>query len=431
VVLILLLTSCTGKKKPYSIIEFSGKGDLINYSKSFGMIGHKADSVNPTALLAGKNDLISYGDYLLYYKETSQNKFQFKTINNTVYINGKLTSINIPGNNDMIPWFKQMESTDISALNFLQFKSNVPEDYFPYLTDLAKLKPDIGLAFDGELPNSDRLLKIFNPQIIYGLNLSPDNFKMLSGLTNLELLFVFLTDSLNTISLPAIPSLKQLILFATDVTIGNDFLINNKQIEQLTINVYKRFDMSVINPLTNLKELTILANDTLENTDLLKSHKNLEVLSIASNEFMDYSILNDLTHIRWISFYPTVNQTEFNSFIKFHPDLEVVEIIDNKTINSLKPLSELKKLYGLVISDTVADFTTIKSLKNLQYLSLPRKFLNDSIKKAELQKMLPGCILAANDKQGVCLGSGWLLLIIPLILLFRVFSYRKSHPVSG
>jgi len=33
--LITLITSCTGKQKNYSIIEFTGDGGVMNYSKSF------------------------------------------------------------------------------------------------------------------------------------------------------------------------------------------------------------------------------------------------------------------------------------------------------------------------------------------------------------------------------------------------------------
>jgi hypothetical protein len=125
-----------------------------------------------------------------------------------------------------------------------------------------------------------------------------------------------------------------------------------------------------------------------------------------------------------MAFNEEVTQDGFNSFIECHPGLEVVEIFDNDTIKNLQPLLNLRKLIGLTVTDTLTDFATIKSLKNLKYLSLPKKIMNDTIRKTELQKSLPDTRIVSN--QGVCLGSGWLLLLIPLILVLRVFTRQKS-----
>jgi hypothetical protein len=59
---------------------------------------------------------------------------------------------------------------------------------------------------------------------------------------------------------------------------------------------------------------------------------------------------------------------------------------------------------------------------------LPEDILKDTITKAELQKLLPGTRIVSNH--GICLGSGWLLLIIPFILLFRTFIRQKSGKVQ-
>ena len=425
--LIILITSCTGKPKNYSILEFTGEGGVMNYSKSLYLFSHNSDSVNPTALLAGAGDLIMYGDdRLLYCRETAQKRFSFKTIKNIDYINDKIYSVNIPKDEDMIPWFKQMNNTDISALEFLNFKSKILDCYIPFLTELAKTKSGIGLGYVGELSDLAGLFKIFNPGFIIGVTLSQKDFNLLSGLTNLDLLLVNLEDSLYKDPLPAMPRLKQLIIGENknESIIKDNFLINNRQIEKLIIMTSGKFDFSIIKPLYNLKELIVSGFDTVENLSLIKSHKQLEVLSITSEKFRYGSNLNELSKIRWTTFSSNTSQDDFNQFIKSHPALEVVEIIKNKGINSLQPLLGLGKLYGLTISDTLTDIATIKSLRNLKYLSLPKAVLKDSLRKAELQKSLPDTRIVAN--QGFCLGSGWLLLIIPFILLFRVFTRNKS-----
>jgi hypothetical protein len=72
---------------------------------------------------------------------------------------------------------------------------------------------------------------------------------------------------------------------------------------------------------------------------------------------------------------------------------------------------------------------SVKSLKNLKFLSLPLELTEDSLTRAELQNALPGTRIVAN--QGFCLGSGWLLLIIPLILLFSILARRKMQKAPG
>ena len=422
---LLLFTSCKDKPAPYSILEFSGEGTVANYSKSVFLVSHKSDSISQTALLSGSGDLIVINDEIFLYRESSEIAFSFKSINEEEYVNGKINSINIPRNDEMIPWFEQIKNKDISSLNFLNFDSAINKNYLPYLADLAKNKPATGLGYvGGDMKDISGLFKMFNPRFIVAGTISQKDFDMLPGLTNLELLMVTLNDSINTIPLPALPGLKQLILgnLGADVILSDNLLINNKQIERLVIMNSGGFDFSLIEPLANLKELVISGPDTLENFDLINNHKQLEVLSISGEELKYDHAMKELPGIRWMSFYTESTQDEFKSFIQNHPDLEVVEIFSNKIINSLEPLLKLRNLYGLAITDTLTDIGTIKSLTNLKYLSLPEAVLKDSLSRTELHKSLPGTRIVANE--GFCLGSGWLLLIIPLIFLFAFMAQR-------
>ena len=124
-----------------------------------------------------------------------------------------------------------------------------------------------------------------------------------------------------------------------------------------------------------------------------------------------------------MTFSPDVTQGDFDSFICRHPDLEVAEILNNDTISSFAPLLKLKNLYALTVTDTLTDLASVKALKNLKYLSLPSDVLDDKLVREELEKLLPDTRIVANE--GFCLGSGWLLLLVPLVLFFRFFSGRK------
>jgi hypothetical protein len=426
-VVICFFTSCTKKPRPYSILEFEGKGGVYNYSKSILMFGYDADSLYKTAHLANPGDLIMYGESNFFtWNGTTPTRFSFKDGDSASFLNDKISTIYVPEEDKMIPWFKEILSKDLSKLEFISFGSKISEGAYPVLIDLAKTKPDIGLCFMGEFKDMSRPLKIFNPRIIIGGNLSSNDYNILAGLDNLEILSATLKDSLTTGQLPALPKLRQINLMGYEYypEISDDFLINNSQVENLIIMSTGKFDFSVLKPLSNLKELVINSCDTVFNPDLLKSHKQIEVLVLNWQDFTYNITKDDLPAIRWINFISGATQIEFDSFIASHPGIEVVEISNNKSIRNFESLLKLRKLYGLTVTDTLMDFNTLKSLIDLKYLSLPQEVLGDSLRNNELKKALPNTRLVATT--GVCLGSGWLVLIIPMILLF--IWYFKMKP---
>jgi len=427
--MITAITSCSGKTKTYNILEFTGDELIMSFTRSLFTIWSVADSNAPTAIIAADGDLIGYGDnrFLLYRESTGLDSFDIRTSRNISYINGKVSSVTIPDNDEMIPWFKELKSTDLSALDFIYFKEQIPENYIPYLTELSGIKPGIGLGYGENLKDIEKMLKIFKPEFIIGGDLSQEEFSLLSGLDNLKILGVSFSDSLYSEPLPAMKQLKQLIIQGNkgDPFGKIDFLANNRQIENISVFSESRFDLSLIKNLLNLKELIISKADSLDNFSLIKSHKKLEVLSLNGKISKNIEILKELSNIRWIIFDETVKQEEFNSFIRDHPSLEIVEVANNDLIPSLKPLSELRTIYGLTVSDTVIDLATLKSLKTLKFLSLPDDILADSTIKSDLQIALPNAKIVANE--GVCLGSGWLLLIFPLILIIKAISEKRRH----
>ena len=424
-VTIMFISSCKEAQKPYPVVEFTGIDDVYNYSRSLDRLLHKSDSVNPVPVLAGKGDLIIYNDKFFYFMNSSQNKIQFQVKNDDGYVNGKINCLNINSRSDLIPWFKQMKTMDLSSLDCIQIDSIIPESYYPYLSELAQLRPGIGLFYEDELKDISRLIKIFNPRIIIGGSISGKNYNLLSGLTNLELLLVTLNDTILDIPLPEMPRLNQLILSNSKNKLPTSaaLLSANKRLERLAIVGDTILDLSILKPLENLRELNVSEIDYLDNIDVLKNQKHLELLSVTGKKFKYDQLLNGLPGLRWMTFSSNATQEEFDSFIKNHPDLEVAEIIKNDTIKSLQHLSELKNLYGLTITDTVTDMGSIKSLKNLKYLSLPDNILERAGNRDDLQKSLPGTKIDANE--GFCLGSGWILLIIPFILAMIVFSRKK------
>jgi hypothetical protein len=429
-VALFFIASCTHRPKPYSIVEFVGNDMVSNYSKTYILSEYKVDSNYVNSLIAEKGDLIvTDKGNLFVFNDLSQNKYTIKSTKQAAYLNGKLSSIIIPGNDSLLPWLEQLKESDLKTIEFLNFNSGISDKYFPFFNRLAKIKPDIGIGYSGEFKDMQGLLKIFKPKILVGGSYSSKDYDLLSGLTRLEYLSINLNDSIYPGPLPALPDLKALFLGEINRHLDlMEFLVNNKQIEKLNIMSYVKFDLSLLKPLINLKQLVVSNFDTVENLLMINDHKKLEELTLTGEDFRYGEEINDLPKLRWITFSTSGTQGDLNSVVEHHPDIEVVEFMKNDTIKSFEPLLKLKKLYGLSVYFNLTDFETLKSLKTLKYLSLPDEVLNDTIKKAELQKALPGTKLVATH--GVCLGSGWLLLLVPFVLLFSFLArmnMRKAH----
>jgi hypothetical protein len=424
-VLILVFTSCKKKPETYSILEFNGTESVWNYSKSLYMFSHTPDSVNPAALLASEGDLIIYGEEFFVYTKPMGNKFSFFASEDGGYVNGKITTLNIRKSDNMLQWFEQIKAADLSQLEFIKIDTIIPENYYPYLADLAKIKPGLGLIYDSDIRDISRIIKLFNPRYLVGPVVYGRDFDLLSGLSNLEILVAGLADSVYTAPLPALPALRHLLLnkISDKVVLDDKFLSGNRSLEKITVVESKIIDFSFLKPLVNLKELVITNFDTIENFDLINSHTSIEVLSIIGEGSVYKPVKKDLPGIRWMTFSPEVTQDAFDSFIYNHPHLEVAEILKNDTITSLGSLLKLRDLIGLTVTDTLTDMPSVKSLKNLKYLSLPLSLMKDESVRGELKKLLPGTTIVANE--GFCLGSGWLLLLVPLVMAFSILSGKK------
>jgi hypothetical protein len=426
ILLLVLIFSCKEKKEPYSILEFKGDGGVANYSKSEMTISYETDITITNSILAEKGDLILYNEKsFMGFDKNSGNLFNYKADKLCGYINGKIRTITIPEKEDQLPAFLKSDTTDFSQLEFISFESDSPVIFMPFLTRLAKIRPNAGLSFENGMDNFSEILKLFDPWIIVAGGKPVKDYSIFSGEPNLETLFLAVEDSLYTTPLPALPELEQLLIAGSNNAwlAGDQFLVNNSQLEKLSVISLGAFDCAVLKPLTNLRELMIFNCDTVLNADLIKEHKSLEVLVPWCNNFKYDITEKDFPALRWITITSELPQNIFESLIASNPNLEVVEIVKNSKISNLQPLLKLKNLYGLTVVDTLTDINTLKSLKTLKYLSLPKGVINDSIKKAMIHQALPGTVLASNE--GVCLGSGWLLLLIPFIILFRFISVKK------
>ncbi|MBN2481373.1 MAG: hypothetical protein JXB19_06520 [Bacteroidales bacterium] len=87
-------------------------------------------------------------------------------------------------------------------------------------------------------------------------------------------------------------------------------------------------------------------------------------------------------------------------------------------------MSRLPGLYGLTVKEILHDSITPALLTSLKYLSLPEDVFEDSTYIASLRNSLSERTIVPNS--GLCLGSGWLFLIFPMIFLFLLIRRKPA-----
>jgi hypothetical protein len=163
-------------------------------------------------------------------------------------------------------------------------------------------------------------------------------------------------------------------------------------------------DISGLNTLSHLRQLNLLSCDTLAVLDPLRNLHHLELLSLP----------------------PLVGQQEFADIIGLNPSLKSVGLIGCVGIKDLSPLKELKALVAAEIDLPGIDFATLEQLSSIKLLVIGQDQFESSPEKIEaLSKALPNAQVVPGG--GFCMGSGWILLVLPFFLAAGFLSrkYKK------
>ncbi|MFM2369326.1 MAG: hypothetical protein RL619_1626 [Bacteroidota bacterium] len=412
----------------FADVKFFGKGNAINFSKNYGYVQFPSNEKNYGALLTEKGDVLGFNGLIISFNETTNDSLKIDDSGDSlVFVNGKVNTIIVTEKANLIPWFKKMRTRTIDNLETIDFRSKIPVSYISYLKKIADLKPNTALTFeenDSKITIEDYIKKadFFKPYFIRA-SLKQNQLPLLAHWKTTESLHLNILDTAVTKSLPAMPVLKQCIINGSDTKyINASFFNKNKQLENISLFACMPNYM-LLQSLKNLKQLTITNFDCKGDLAVLKNKfPKLSVL-IVSGLFTNIHVLGDYKNIKWLGLPENTSQKQFDRITAQLFNLQVLELKGSNFVKSLNKLQQLPNLRGLVITDTVTDKQSLYALKELRYLSVPEKNKADSSYVQTLKMSLPGSIIVPNT--GACMGSGWLLLLVPTVFLFSLVFPRK------
>jgi hypothetical protein len=412
----------------FAVLTFYGKGFATNQSKEYALTQFSTAAKNKVSLLAEQGDLLGFNDVLLSFDKAENDSIQIEDAGDSLtFVNGKVNTIILSDQSDLLPWFRQMKKNELTDLKRIYFKSVIPDAYIPFLKEIARLYPQTALGFEENdaaqvIPSYLKKANFFQPKVISAY-LSQSQLSLLNHWKSTESLYLALSDSVIETALPALPLLKQCIITGNNSTFINaSFFKTNQQLKKVSVSACLT-DYGFLAPLKSLEQLTINNQDCNMDLALLKKKLPKLNLLLVSGTCAKIHLLTTGKKLRWLGLPKNTSQQEFNTICAVLPDLQVLEFRGNDSISNLEPLHQLRNLKGLVIRDKITDLKSLYSLKDVRYLSVPDENKTDKVTLQALEKALPGCIIVPNS--GACLGSGWLLFIIPATFLFSVIFDRK------
>jgi hypothetical protein len=388
-------------------------------------------SENPTAIMAEEGDLvcIQINEIELYYRYNPKDgkKLSFTYDPDAPYktfLNGRLISLNICDDPSVWEWIKDSDVRSLRHLRSLHFVEDEQGSLdLGLVQKLANALPNIGLILD-ETYDPVEFLALFTPSWLVVQGLLDGDEDTMSRLKTLECLFCCTSEGTDFVE--ELPNLENLLLYTEDCT-------NVLRFDGLTklrsLSLFGYSEISGLTTISNRKRLRNLYLIGGEPDDFSPISVFPNLTGLGFNVYggaVDLSELQTLPRLRWFSFPPEVSQNEFSTFLSQHLQLKVIDLIGCDEINDLSPLARLTEIQGLTLDVAVDDLSTLYQLTDMEVLTL----VEDSVDEGEyetLQAALPDTQISIG---GYCLGSGWILVMIPIIVAASLTIHLRGKRCS-
>jgi hypothetical protein len=441
----VLAASCAEKReKPIRLLAIQGDSEVS--SSKFLWRNFKApDSTGFVHIPVQDGDLIFGDGFIFSLWEGFPDSIIVDPQDSMVFVNGELWGIDFSESQNRSIFLDSIRDFDFNHLRNLGLVFPMDTTQKNFLGNIKGNQHQIDIVITNKdtlgLFNEDLKWLAANFQIsTLIIDQVPDSldFHVIRSIKTLDFLGLGnIPISLQTGILPQLPQIKSLSLGAEE-PLNFDFFYNNKQLERLIAGYVVGAEIHV---LKNLKELSIIVPSEYfpPYYDFAKRHPNLESLDFPSNWISDFSHLKGLEKLKWFSFQYSGDSLglDLEELVETHPQLKLLSISHEGFRSRLANQSALRNFsqleYLLIQKETFGIDSVIMQMPHLKYLSMPEDYLEDSLNLEAMKKALPNTIISANS--GFCLGSGWLLLLLPLSLLafliqrlFFQVSLGKSEP---
>ena len=426
------------------IVRFEGVAEsCYTYPPSF-MVRTLSEGPHavPLALPVREGEVLSCdNDKLIFpFHESDGNVLHLEKRDTTVFLNGKAVSVSLTEDGKGLEWLQRATPADLVNLRMLIVASNLEKKDYPIVEKLARAQPNLGLFFQDNVQPEliAEILSRFEPRFLAvdAAVLTERTETIKPALAGVETLWLIKVDgdsaggaSLDFLS--RLPLLHTLLLSEWDPRITGELPKGMHGLRSLTLMQCEVRDLTFLHSLNGLQELNLWAVDKLENISSLADMPGLRklVLLTAKDKVKNLSVLDKLPHLTWLALPENISQEEFNNVVEHHPELEGIEL-NSVNLADLSPLRQLPDLRAAVLLQGNFNTDVLKDLRGLRFLALPKEAFTgaDAEKTAALVQQLPAASIV--PAQPFCLGSGWILLLAPLVMFLYILVHGQQHSRS-
>jgi len=413
------------------------QGTNLKHAANFSLITWiaGAQGTGSTAVLLRDRDPLfvelseDNGAWLPYYWSDGSPLSVIQDENGTL-LNSKRVVIDLSQDEQGLDWLEKADPREIAGLRACGLEEpsgGVGPRLCEALEKIHRVKPDMAWAVKGK-EALYRVLELFDPPWLMIERDMPLHFKdmeLISKERNLEYLSCGPFEISEGMSLKFPKSLRSLVLSKWHPEKTGPLPEDLKSLKALTILNSDMRDLAGIESLEGLEELHLVSCSKLTDLSALKDRHSLKALTLTDcKSVSDLSAIKDLKNLRWLGLPPATSQAQFDELMGAHPGLRVLELVRCKNIKDIKAVGSLKQLESLVVLKGRVDAARLGDLKNLRFLALSEESFEEAGPIEAIKKAHAGVLIVQAEP--FCLGSGWILLLWPVLLTGWILARRRS-----
>lgn len=417
------------------VVAVTGVGRCYNYSHSLGLWSVLPKQGRPGRLLVGDGDMLLVakgakpdddGDTVILcpYQQADGTELAFTLDGHRLKLGDRTVALRLAADGGAWEWLKAAPAKERAALRCLNIAGKLDPGQMAALKSLAAQRPDLDLALEDEPPVDD-LLRLFEPRRLLapGRKLTEAQQRLVAKLPELETLWMGVEKTADLDLLTRLPKLRRLVVSGWKPGRADLFPWGCRRLRALGLTDCGLTSLTAIEHLAELRELRLFNGEEMSDLAALTSLKRLEVLSLFVGEKVeDYGIVARVPRLRHLALSCPIDQPSFDALAQVMPGLQSLDLVGCKEVKTLTAVPRFTGLAHLVLLTEAQDIEPVLGMKHLELLALRDEVWKDEKAVAAVRAALPQTTLTEAQ---VCLGSGWLLVLVPALAVGWLLWWRR------
>jgi hypothetical protein len=414
--------------QPPTVVKIQSEKEVAALMPSWAMWHSVAEAGEPQGLLLRDGDYL-IADAMVRYRASDGRSLAMSYTDWSAKIGDTTVALELHKDKpDAGAWLKGATDRQLADLRTLGVV-DLDSDLLPAIKRLAGANPHVDLSFENSA-SLIQVLPLFQPRAVFvSEEVDEAALKTIASQKQIEMLMLTAKEAGSLNVLTSLPALRSLVLDNWDVTKAGPLPNGLASLRSLLVlNLDHPESITDLKPLTTvapyLEELSIIgAADQFTNLAGIEKMTRLRTFVVWGGELGDVSPLAALADLRWVGLPPKTTQEQFAAFVAAHPKLTILDLSRNETVKDLTPLTTLRDLQGLILGGAAEDISVVPKLTTLKFVGVSKDAWDAAPDQvAAIKKALPDALVV---KVSSCLGSGWILLLLPVPIVAWLIRRRR------